>query len=78
MSDFPIGAIYKFTLQILYLPSLPLFPVFHGHRCCKLKTVFTGYHTVCSKGCLLMSEPMKHGAGGERDEVRAASHAPRP
>lgn len=40
--------------------------------------MFTDYHTVCSKGCLLMSEPMKHGAGGERDEVRAASHAPRP
>lgn len=62
----------------IYIYQVPLFSIFHGHFCCKLKTVFTDYHTVCSKACLLMSEPMKRDAGGEGDEVRAASHAPRP
>lgn len=46
-----------------------------GHCGVKRKTVFTDCYTVCSKTCLLMSEPMRQGEKGETDEVRAVSHA---
>lgn len=44
-----------------------------GQGSAKLKTMLTDCSTVCSKGCLLMSEPTWE--RGEGDKVRAASHA---
>lgn len=68
------------TIYIFQALPQPFFPplIFHGHHRCQLKTVFTDCRRVCSKGCLLMSEPMKRGASGEGDKVRAVSHAPQP
>lgn len=67
------------TIYILEAPPpTPLFFFFQYFMVTtvfKLKTVFTDCRPVCSKGCLLMSEPMRRGASGEGDEVRAASHA---
>lgn len=70
---------HQFRIFIVYIAksivSLKSALILHGHCSVTLKTMFTDCFTVCSKGCLLMSEPMRQRERGQGDKVRAASHA---